>query len=76
MLMFPYRPKAPPLDSPPPKICNCIGPQHGQPHCPCLMHGKQQAEAAMRQRVVAELIAQGWKPPLPRVRVKAAGVEA
>lgn len=23
----------------PVRMCNCVGPQRGQPLCPCLMHG-------------------------------------
>jgi hypothetical protein len=27
------------LTSPPPQACNCIGPQRGEPFCPCVMRG-------------------------------------
>ena len=31
--------KAGEMPIPPSRICNCIGPQNGQPLCPCMMRG-------------------------------------
>lgn len=39
--------------------CFCVGPQGGQPLCPCMMAAK----AAERRALEQEMIEQGWTPP-------------
>ena len=48
--------------------CNCIGPQRGEPVCPCMMPAYREREAGKQAlRRMSELLAHGK----PRVRVKA-----
>lgn len=54
------------------RICHCIGPQNGDPVCPCAMPAYQQHQAERaawlrEQRRIAEAL----RPAKPRVRVKA-----
>lgn len=42
-------------------------PQSAKPRSPLI-------EAAIRKQIIADLLAQGWRPPRQRVRVKAEGV--
>lgn len=54
--------------------CNCTGPRNGDPLCPCMMLNQKEVDRAMRDKIIADLLAQGWRPPRQRVRVKAEGV--
>lgn len=41
------------------RACFCIGPQNGEPYCPCRMRQEDYKERKIRERLIAE----GWKPP-------------
>ena len=34
------------------KICNCVGPQNGEPKCPCMMRGDQKALDAKLDQII------------------------
>jgi len=67
----------------PSRACNCIGPQNGDPVCPCLMpahrereRGKQALEFIRKNGLLGELLKTGasaTKPVSPDARTSAAG---
>lgn len=44
--------------------CNCVGPQYGQPHCPCQMRGLYQRDGKWvePERVVGDVVPTFYRP--------------
>jgi hypothetical protein len=38
-----------------PHACFCIGPQNGEPLCPCMMRGRAIERSKMREEILAEI---------------------
>lgn len=41
-----------------PRACFCIGPQDGEPLCPCMMRNRQRERDNMRQEILEEIEAE------------------
>lgn len=53
------------------RVCFCVGPQDGDPVCPCKMPAYRERELGSR---ALDLLRRGRLVPKPRVRVKATSV--
>lgn len=58
------------------RACNCIGPQNGQPRCPCMMEGIIQRDGkwVQQERIVGDVIP-SFTPPRAQGCICPAGAE-